>query len=44
MADPKQFGWMVDEVKKAGAAGVYIWQLEYASPDFLPVVRVKLHR
>jgi spore germination protein YaaH len=44
MADPRQFEWMVDEVRKAGVRGVYIWQLEYASPEFIPVVRRKVKR
>jgi len=42
MADPRQFEWMIDTAKKAGVAGVYAWQVEYADPAFMPVVRKKL--
>lgn len=38
----KTFDWMVDEVRKAGAAGIYIYQLEYADPEFIKVVRNKV--
>lgn len=44
MADAKQFAWMIDEARKIGAAGVYVWQIEYASPDFIPVVKSKIKR
>jgi len=44
MADAKQFARMVDEVRKAGAVGIYVWQLEYADPAFIPVVRAKVKR
>ncbi len=44
MADPRQFAWMVDAARKAGAAGVYVWQVEYASPGYVPVVRAKFNR
>jgi len=40
LPDPRKFAWMVDEVRKAGASGIYVWHLGCASPAFLDVVRV----
>jgi spore germination protein YaaH len=42
VADAKSFDWMVDEIRKAGAAGIYAYQLEYASPDVIPIIRKKV--
>jgi len=42
MPDARTFAWMVDDVKKAGAAGIYAYQLEYADPSFLAVVDEKI--
>lgn len=44
MADPRQFAWMVDAAAKAGVAGVYAWQVEYGTPEYLKVVRAKFPR
>jgi len=42
--DAKSFDWMVDVIRKAGAAGVYAYQLEYADPDCLAIVQEKVKR
>ncbi len=42
MPDARTFAWMVDEVKRAGAAGIYAYQLEFADPSFMDVVRRKV--
>jgi spore germination protein YaaH len=42
VADVRTFGWMVDVVRAAGAVGVYAYQLEYADPACLDVVRRKV--
>jgi hypothetical protein len=35
---------MVDEVRKAGASGIYVWHLGCGSPDFFELVRGKVRR
>lgn len=42
MPDARTFAWMVDDVKQAGATGIYAYQLEYADPSFLEVVDRKI--
>ena len=44
LPDPRKFSWMVDEVRKAGASGIYVWHLGCASPDYLELVRKKVRR
>lgn len=44
MPDARTFAWMIDVVKRAGAAGIYVYQLEYASPEYLKVVARALGR
>ncbi len=44
MADTRQFAWMTDMARKAGVAGVYVWQVEYADPHYATEVRKAFRR
>lgn len=42
MPEAKKFAWMADEVKRAGAAGVYVWNLAHADHALWEAVKKKL--
>jgi len=44
MPDPRKFTWMVREVRKAGASGIYVWHLAHASPAHWRAVRTEVRR
>jgi spore germination protein YaaH len=44
LPDARKFEWMVNEVRKAGASGIYVWHLGCASGEFFRVVRSEVRK
>jgi len=42
MPEHRQFSWMVDEIKKVGASGIYVWHAAYPDLESFKVLEKKL--
>jgi hypothetical protein len=42
MPEHEKFDWMVEQVLKAGAAGIYVWHIAYTDPESWNVLRRRL--